>query len=59
MRRMMANLEKSLAANPRAVYVLYHNPLLAHLIAGSSAFAWLGGTEQYSIYSARSGGQTG
>ena len=28
MRSMIANLEQSLRAHPRAVYVLYHNPLL-------------------------------
>ena len=35
MRRMVANLEKSLAENPRIVWVLYHNPLLEHVIGES------------------------
>jgi SAM-dependent methyltransferase len=50
MRRVMARLEKSLAANPRPVWVLYHNPLLEHVIGEGSGFARVGGTEQYFIY---------
>ncbi|MFZ0798807.1 MAG: class I SAM-dependent methyltransferase [Terriglobales bacterium] len=52
MRRLIAGLEKSLEANPRPVYVLYHNPLLEHVLGGSVVFVRVGGTEQYSIYSA-------
>jgi SAM-dependent methyltransferase len=50
MRRLIDNLEKSLAENPRAAYVLYHNPLLEHVIGERAAFQKVGGTEQYSIY---------
>ncbi|MGB8949133.1 MAG: hypothetical protein WCC05_09010, partial [Candidatus Sulfotelmatobacter sp.] len=50
LRRMMANLEQSLRANPREVYVLYHNPLLEHVLSGSGALSKIGGTHQYSIY---------
>lgn len=52
MRRLIASLGKSLAANPRMVYVLYHNPLHERVIGESAVFARIGGTEQYSIYSA-------
>lgn len=52
LRRLIDNLEKSLAENPRAVYVLYHNPLLEHVIGEHGAFEKVGGTGQYSIYSA-------
>jgi hypothetical protein len=57
MRRAIASLEKSLAANPRPVWVLYHNPLLEHVIGERAVFVKLGGaragaTDQYSIYSA-------
>jgi SAM-dependent methyltransferase len=52
MRLVMARLEKSLAANPRPMWILYHNPLLEHLIGEGAGFARVGGTEQYSIYSA-------
>src|SRR6266436_2027899 len=51
MRRLIASLEKSLAANPRPVFVLYHNPLLEHVIGKSAVFVKISGTEQYSIYS--------
>ena len=51
MKRLIANLEKSLAENPRAAYVLYHNPLLEQLIAERTALKKVGGTEQYSIFS--------
>lgn len=30
---LMANLERSLQQNPRPVYVIYHNPLLEHVLA--------------------------
>jgi len=51
LRRLIAGLEKSLAANPRSVYLLYHNPLLERVLGESAVFARVGGTEQYSIYS--------
>jgi SAM-dependent methyltransferase len=50
MRRMVANLEKSLAENPRIVWVLYHNPLLQHVIGERAGFVKVGGSEQYSIF---------
>jgi SAM-dependent methyltransferase len=50
LRRVMANLDRSLSANPRAVYVLYHNPLLEEVLSGSAILTKLGGTQQYSIY---------
>src|ERR1700691_3968548 len=36
LRQMLANLDRSLAANPRPAYVLYHNPLLEHVLAGTA-----------------------
>jgi len=53
LKRMMANLEGSLQAHPRAVYVLYHNPLLEHVLSASAALGKIGGTYQYSIYGSR------
>ena len=55
LRRMMANLEQSLRAHPRAVYVLYHNPLLEHVLSESAVVGKIGGTHQYSIYGSRIG----
>ena len=50
LRRMLANLDRSLRENPRPVYVLYHNPLLENVIGASAAFTKVGGTHQYSVY---------
>ena len=50
LRRVMANLERSLRAHPRAVYVLYHNPVLEHVLNESAAFTKRDGTHQYSIF---------
>ena len=56
LRRLIDSLEKSLVANPRPVWVLYHNPLLEHVIGERAGFVRVGGTEQYSIYSAETAG---
>lgn len=53
LRRVLANLEESLRAHPRALYVLYHNPLLEHVLAQSPALRKIGGTQQYSLYGMR------
>jgi SAM-dependent methyltransferase len=50
LKRMIANLERSLQQNPRPIYVLYHNPLLEHVLSESAALAKIGGTHQYSLY---------
>ena len=47
---MTANLEHSLSENPRVVYVLYHNPLLEHVLAKRPAFQKIGGSHQYSVF---------
>lgn len=53
LRRVIANLEQSLRAHPRAVYVLYHNPLLEQVLSESAALSKVGGTHQYAIYRSR------
>jgi len=53
LRRMIANLERSLRAHPRTVYVLYHNPLLEHVLSESATLKKIGGTHQYSIYESK------
>lgn len=50
LRRVLANLEQSLRDHPRPVYVLYHNPLLEHVLAGRHAFEKISGTHQYSLW---------
>jgi len=51
LRRVIAGLEKSQAANPRPVFVLYHNPVLEHVITERAGLAKVSGTHQYSLYS--------
>jgi len=52
LRQVVANLEQSLRAHPRAVYVLYHNPLLEHVLGESAVLKKIGGAEQYSVFGA-------
>jgi SAM-dependent methyltransferase len=51
MRQAVANLEQSLSARPRPVYVLYHNPLLEHTLSESGALRKIVGAQQYSLFS--------
>jgi len=50
LRRVIANLERSLQAHPRAVYVLFHNPLLEHVLRDSAVLKKMSGTEQFSLH---------
>jgi SAM-dependent methyltransferase len=52
LRRVVENLEQRVGEHPRAVYVLYHNPLLGHVLEGSSVLRKVSGTHQYSIFGA-------
>jgi SAM-dependent methyltransferase len=52
LRRVIANLERSLRSDPRPFFVLYHNPLLAHVLEGNNLFKKVGGTHQFAIYAA-------
>jgi hypothetical protein len=51
LRHVIENLERSLETYPRQAYVLYHNPLLEHVLNGSAALEKIGGTHQYAMYS--------
>lgn len=51
LRRSIANLRRSLAAKPRAVFVLYHNPQLERILANSGFLGKIAGTHQYSVFS--------
>ena len=55
LQRVIANLEESLREYPRALYVLYHNPLLEHVLSESTVLKKVGGTHQYAVYEARIG----
>jgi len=48
---VMANLERSLQRHPRAVYVLYHHPLLERVLLRTKTWKRIGGTHQYSLFS--------
>lgn len=48
--RVVENLERSLRQHPRAVYVLYHNAVLEHVLAGSALLRKIRGKQQYSCY---------
>lgn len=50
MRQVFANLKQSLREHPRGMYVLYHNPLLEHVLFESGFLRKLGGTHQYSLF---------
>jgi hypothetical protein len=47
---LLANLEQSLRENPRLMFVLYHNPVLEHVLAENASLTKLLGTRQYSLY---------
>ena len=49
---VMANLDDSLSQFPRVVYLLYHNPLLEHVLTQHPAFNKIGGTNQHSLFRA-------
>jgi SAM-dependent methyltransferase len=51
LRQVVANLERSLREHPRPVYVLYHNPLLEHVLDESAVLRKIAGTHQFSIFS--------
>jgi len=53
LRRLIASLEQNLCENPRPVYVLYHNPVLEHVLSEQAWLCRIGGTHQYSILRAR------
>lgn len=48
--RVIRNLESSLREHPRDAFVLYHNPLLAHVIEQERSWVKLASTVQYSAY---------
>jgi SAM-dependent methyltransferase len=53
LRRAIANLEQSLREHPRVIYVLYHNPLLQHVLSDSISLKTIRGTYQYAMYESR------
>ncbi len=54
MRQVVANLEQSLRAQPRPIFVLYHNPLLEHVFGEGSPLRKVVVAHQYSLFSSQS-----
>jgi hypothetical protein len=52
LRKTIQNLESSLRSHPRTAYVLYHNPLLEHVLSEQAFLKKITGTHQYSIFTA-------
>jgi SAM-dependent methyltransferase len=50
LRQVLSSLAASYKANPRTIYVLYHNPQLEWLFAESNEMQKVLGTDQYSIF---------
>lgn len=48
--KLLINLERSLSQNPRPVFLLYHNPLLEHVLTARPWVRRVAGTHQYSIF---------
>jgi hypothetical protein len=53
-REMLDHLEQSLLNYPRPFFVLYHNPLLEHVLSQRTVFKKIAGTHQYCVYEFRS-----
>jgi SAM-dependent methyltransferase len=52
LRRVIANLEQSLREHPRVVFVIYHNPVLGHVLDENVRLKKVCGTHQFAIYKA-------
>ncbi len=50
LRRVIAELERNLREHLRTIYVLYHNPLLEHVLSESVVLKKILRTHQYSLY---------
>jgi len=48
--QVMSNLARALRETPREAFVLYHNPLLAHVIEHEPGWVKLAGNPQYAVY---------
>jgi len=48
--QVIRSVDRSLREQPRPLYVLYHNPLLDHVLANCGGLRKLSGTHQYHVY---------
>ena len=49
---MIEGLERSVREHPRAVYVVYHNPVLGRVLDENVGLKKITGTHQFAIYQA-------
>jgi SAM-dependent methyltransferase len=49
-RRVISNLQASLAAHPREIHIIYANPIFELILAADRKFRKTSGTHQYSIF---------
>ncbi|MBV9342631.1 MAG: class I SAM-dependent methyltransferase [Acidobacteria bacterium] len=54
--QLVDNLQRSLLAHPRPLYVIYANPLFETLLASFRRLRKIGGTHQYSLFTNDQGG---
>jgi SAM-dependent methyltransferase len=54
LRRVLANLRQSLHTHPRPVYVLYHNPLMEHVLSEFAFLRRIVATQQFSLWCSQS-----
>jgi SAM-dependent methyltransferase len=52
LRRVLANIEQTLRAHARPLYVIYYNPLLEHVLGENGRLRKIASAERFSIYSA-------
>jgi hypothetical protein len=48
--KLIANVERSIERNPRRVCIVYHNPVMEHVLSSSAWFRRISGTYQFAIY---------
>jgi SAM-dependent methyltransferase len=53
LRQVISRLGQSLREYPRPIFVMYHNPVLEHVLVECSWLSKVGGTSQSAIYAAR------
>jgi SAM-dependent methyltransferase len=54
--RVITNLEQSLREYPWPVFVIYHNPLLEHVVTRNGVLTRIAGAREYSIFSRNDAG---
>lgn len=50
LKKFLARLSQDLDAHPRDAYIVYHNPLLAHVVESNERFVRIDCTAQYVLY---------